>query len=177
MHRSELQAVLFDLDGVITHTAGVHAAAWKSTFDDYLARRGGAAPFDASADYLAYVDGKPRHDGIRSFLASRGVVLPDGEPGDPPGAETVHGIGNAKDALFRAAIERDGIRVYPSSVALVEALRARGVQTTIVTSSQNGRTILRRAGLVGLFDACIDGVDLVEGGLRGKPALDQICLL
>lgn len=172
MHVFELQAAIFDLDGVITRTADVHAAAWKATLDPLLITLGIAEPFDAVRDYLSFVDGKPRYDGIRSFLASRKVLLPDGTPDDAPGSATVYGIGKQKDGLFRACLERDGIHVYPSSVALVEALRSRGVKTTVVTSSRNGRLILRRAGIAGLFDAVIDGRDLDEGGMRGKPAPD-----
>ncbi len=172
MHFYELQAAIFDLDGVVTRTADVHAAAWKATFDPLLSTLGSAEPFDTLHDYLSFVDGRPRYDGIRSFLASRGIGLPDGTPDDAPGVATVHGVGKQKDALFRACLERDGIHVFPSSVALVEALRARGVKTTVVTSSRNGRMILRRAGIAGLFDAVIDGRDLDEGGMRGKPAPD-----
>lgn len=172
MHVSELQAVLFDLDGVITRTADLHAAAWKQTFDRFLAARGIAPPFDGTTDYLAHVDGKPRHDGIRAFLASRGVVLPNGTPDDPPGTETVHGLGREKDDAFNEMLDRIGVHLYPSSLALVEGLRARRVKTAVVTSSRNGRAILRRAGIASLFDAVLDGADLAERGLRGKPAPD-----
>lgn len=172
MHVRELQAAIFDLDGVVTRTAEVHAAAWKETFDPLLITLGIAEPFDIARDYLEFVDGKPRYDGVRSFLASRSIGLPDGAPDDPPGAATVYGIGKQKDALFRACLERDGVHVFPSSVALIEALRSRGIKTAVVTSSRNGRLILRRAGIFGLFDAVIDGRDFDEGGLRGKPAPD-----
>ncbi len=172
MHVRELQAAIFDLDGVITRTADVHAAAWKATFDPLLIELGITEPFDIGRDYLNFVDGKPRYDGVRSFLASRRVVLPDGTPDDAPNANTVYSVGKQKDTLFRECLERDGIHVFQSSVALVEALRTRGIKTTVVTSSRNGRLILRRAGIAGLFDAVIDGRDLDEGGMRGKPAPD-----
>jgi beta-phosphoglucomutase family hydrolase len=170
-------AVLFDLDGVVTRTARLHAAAWAELFDDFLRRRAAERgepfrPFDPAADYLAHVDGKPRYEGVRSFLAARGIALPEGEPGDGPDAATVHGLGGRKDALFMARLRRDGVDVFGSTVDLIRALRARGVKTAVVTSSRNGRELLRAAGIEDLFDARIDGLDAEALGLQGKPHPD-----
>lgn len=168
-------AVLFDLDGVVTRTAAVHAAAWKRLFDAYLerrARRTGTpfAPFDADADYRRYVDGRPRADGTRAFLEARGIVdLPAGSPDDGPEAETIHGLGNRKNLLFREALASDGVAVYETVVELLRTLRARGVRTAVVSSSRNCRAVLDVAGIADLFDVRVDGVDLAEHGLPGKP--------
>lgn len=172
---SRYAAFLFDLDGVITRTAGLHAAAWKQLFDEYLAApaaRPGAppfVPFDIAVDYRAHVDGKPRHAGIRDFLASRGIRLPDGTPRDDPSAETVHGLGKRKNRYFLEALERDGVRTYQSAVALVREARALGVKTAVVSSSRNTSAILRVARLTDLFDARVDGAEAVRVGLPGKP--------
>lgn len=168
------QAVIFDMDGVVTRTAELHAAAWKALFDEYLERRArgrGAhfVPFDARDDYLRYVDGRPRYEGVRSFLASRGIELPWGDPRDGPDAETVCGLGNRKDALIQERLAREGVAVYESSIALVRALRAVGVRTAIATSSKHAREVLTAAGVTDLFDACVDGNDLEVLGLPGKP--------
>jgi beta-phosphoglucomutase-like phosphatase (HAD superfamily) len=157
-------AVLFDLDGVVTRTAHLHAAAWAELFDDFLRRRAAARgepfrPFDSTADYLAYVDGKPRYEGVRSFLAARGIVLPEGESADGPDAATVHGLGGRKDALFVARMRRDGVAVFAATIALIRALRERGIKTAVVTSSRNGRELLRAAGIEDLFDVRLDGLD------------------
>jgi beta-phosphoglucomutase family hydrolase len=170
-------AVLFDLDGVVTRTAGMHAAAWAELFDDFLRRRAAERgepfrPFDPGADYLAYVDGKPRYEGVRSFLAARGIALPEGDPADGPAAPTVHGLGARKDALFMGRLRRDGVEVFASTLALIRALRERGVKTAVVTSSRNGRELLRAAGIEELFDARLDGLDADALGLRGKPDPD-----
>jgi beta-phosphoglucomutase family hydrolase len=170
-------AVLFDLDGVVTRTARLHAAAWAELFDEFLGRRVGPAgepvrPFDSTADYLAYVDGKPRHEGVRSFLAAREITLPEGDPTDGAEAETVHGLGGRKDALFMDRLRRDGVEVFASTVELIRALHARGVKTAVVTSSRNGREVLRAAGLEALFAARIDGLDAQALGLKGKPHPD-----
>ncbi len=145
-------AVLFDLDGVVTDTARLHAAAWAELFDDLLGRRAAERgepfrPFDPVADYLAHVDGKPRYEGVRGFLAARAIVLPEGEPSDPPGTETVHGLGARKDALFLRRLRRDGVEVFAATIQLIRALRARGVKTAVVTSSRNGREVLRAAAI------------------------------
>lgn len=179
-HREPLgfAAVLFDLDGVVTDTARLHAQAWKRLFDDFLRRRAAEGyepfrPFDQEADYHGYVDGKPRHEGVRSFLAARGITLPEGEPGDGPRSLTVHGLGAQKDALFKRRMSRDGVQVFASTVTLIRRLRERGVKTAVVTSSRNGREVLRAAGIEGLFDVRLDGADAEAWGLKGKPHADM----
>lgn len=168
-------AVIFDMDGVVTRTAQLHAAAWKALFDRFLedyfrgAQDVRARPFDIDKDYFSYVDGKPRYDGVRSFLASRDIELPEGEPADGAGRQTVHGLGNGKDALFEACLESGGIDVFESSIHLIRELRESGVRTGLVTSSRHGRQVLRAAGITDLFDARVDGVDADELGLPGKP--------
>ncbi|TDD01438.1 HAD family hydrolase [Nonomuraea deserti] len=165
---SKLRAVVFDTDGVVTDTARVHAAAWKHVFDAFLRGRG-AEPFDIRADYLAYVDGRPRLDGVRTFLASRGVSLPEGGPRDETGAPTVHGLGLAKDALFQEQIDKHGVAAFPSTVALLHELRRRGARTAVVSASRHCRAVVASAGLLHLFDAVVDGIDAAELGLPGKP--------
>ncbi len=165
------------MDGVVTRTAALHAAAWKALFDRFLERHAAATgepfrPFDADADYRAYVDGKPRSAGVRSFLAARDIVLPEGGPEDPLEAETVAALARRKDALFERALAKRGVEVFDSTLRLIEALRAAGVATGIVTSSRHGRTILETARIAGLFDARLDGIDIEESGLPGKPAPD-----
>jgi beta-phosphoglucomutase family hydrolase len=169
-------ACLFDLDGVLTQTAKVHAAAWKEMFDAYLAerseRRGEPlVPFDVIHDYDEYVDGKPREDGVRSFLESRGIVLPEGEPDDPPTAETVSGLGNRKNELVLDLL-RQGVDVYEGSVRYVRAARDAGLRRAVVTSSKNASEVLEAAGIDDLFDARIDGVVAQREHLKGKPAPD-----
>ncbi|HTI32336.1 MAG TPA: beta-phosphoglucomutase family hydrolase [Miltoncostaea sp.] len=171
------RACLFDLDGVLTRTAVVHAAAWKSMFDAYLldrSRRTGEpfVPFDAGRDYDAYVDGKPRADGVRDFLASRGITLPGGSAGDPPTAETVAGLGARKNARVLKLIHERGVEPYPGSVRYVHAVRDAGLRTAVVSSSTNCRDVLVSAGMADLFDERIDGVLAERRGLRGKPAPD-----
>ena len=169
-------AVLFDLDGVLTSTAAQHFAAWKATFDDFLqghAERTGTTfqPFEHD-DYLKHVDGLPRFAGVRNLLAARSIELAEGGVDDPPDAATVHGLGNRKNDLVNDIIARDGVEVFDGSVALVQQLRARGVQTAVVSSSRNCLTVLKAAGIVDLFDARIDGEVASELGLPGKPAPD-----
>ena len=171
-----IRAGLFDLDGVLTRTATVHAAAWKEMFDDFLRARAAETgepfvPFDSHADYDRYVDGKKRADGVRSFLASRGIQLPEGSPDDPPAAATVHGLGNRKNELVLAKLA-DGVEVYPGSVSYVEALRDAGLARAVVSSSANTRTVLDVTGLAKLFDVVVDGVVADREGLAGKPAPD-----
>ncbi len=166
------EAVIFDMDGVVTRTAGLHAAAWKELFDDFLRRRAAGGewkPFDARSDYLAYVDGRPRHEGVRHFLAARGIELPEGDPADDARALTVHGLGKRKDELFERELARAGVETFASTVALIRALRAQGVKTAVVTSSRHGGEIIAAAGLQDLFDARLDGVDAGRLRLRGKP--------
>jgi beta-phosphoglucomutase family hydrolase len=171
------RACLFDLDGVLTDTASVHAAAWKQMFDDYLrarAEREGTAfvPFDAAADYGPYVDGKPRLDGTRSFLASRGIVLPEGGPDDGPDAETVVGLSTRKNDLVQEKIVSVGVEVYPGSVRYLQAVRAAGLATAVVSSSANAAQVLEVAGLTSFIDQRMDGVTAKQRGLPGKPAPD-----
>ncbi|MER7486005.1 beta-phosphoglucomutase family hydrolase [Streptomyces sp. NPDC126497] len=169
----DILACLFDLDGVVTKTAVVHAAAWREMFDAFLRERDGEAfrPF-TDADYDAYVDGRPRADGVRTFLASRGVELPEGGPGDPPGARTVHGLGNRKNELLLARIRADGVEAYDGTLRYLAAVRARGLRTAIVSSSANCRDVLRSIGAEDLFDVRVDGVVAAERGLPGKPEPD-----
>lgn len=167
-------AAVFDLDGVITFTARIHAAAWKELFDSYMRDLNGEAfrPFDLNGDYRAYVDGKPRYDGVDSFLASRGIHLERGAPTDPPDRETVCGLGNRKNDLFESKIEELGVDVDEEAVRFVRDLRARGVHTGIASSSKNAVPILRRVGLLSLFEAIVDGLVSEHTGLRGKPQPD-----
>ncbi|MBE0622568.1 MAG: beta-phosphoglucomutase family hydrolase [Burkholderiales bacterium] len=175
--RARYDAVLFDLDGVLTDTAQIHASSWKRMFDEYLkgrAERTGEAfrPFDIATDYKLHVDGKPRYDGVRDFLRARRIDLPQGSPQDAPGAETICGLGNRKNILVNAAIAAGEVLTYPASVALVRRLREDGIKCAVVTSSQNCAAVLEAAGIADLFDAAVDGNTLVELGLPGKPAPD-----
>ena len=170
-------ACLFDLDGVLTDTAAVHNRAWTQTFDEFLRRRSEATgepfvPFDPGADYNAHVDGKKREDGVRAFLASRGVVLDEGTPDDPPAADTVWGVGNRKNELLLERIRSGGVEAYDSTLRYLHAVRARGLRTAIVSSSANCRDVLRAIDAEDLFDVRIDGVVAAERGLPGKPRPD-----
>ena len=172
-----VRACLFDLDGVLTQTAKVHAAAWKEAFDGYLRQRaertgGDFVPFDAIADYDSFVDGKPRADGTRSFLQSRQIDLPEGDADDPPDAETVQGVGNRKNDILLRRIRDDGVQAYDGSVAYVRAARDAGLGRAVVSSSTNCRDVLVAAGIEDLFEERIDGVVAQERQLRGKPAPD-----
>jgi beta-phosphoglucomutase family hydrolase len=168
---------LFDLDGVLTQTAKVHAAAWKSMFDEFLegwSRDHGEqfVPFDAVEDYNTYVDGKPRYDGVRSFLESRGISLPQGTPEDPPAAETVDGLGNRKNELVLKLIHEEGVEPYQGSVRYVHAVIDAGFKHAVVSSSTNTRDVLRAAGIDNRFDTIVDGVVADREHLKGKPAPD-----
>jgi beta-phosphoglucomutase family hydrolase len=170
-------ACLFDLDGVLTRTATVHAAAWKQMFDEFLelwSTRTGQkfVPFDAGADYDNYVDGRPRLEGTRGFLRSRGIDLPDGSPDDPPGELTVNGLSNHKNDLVLRLLREGGVEVYEGSVRYVHAVRDAGLGTAVVSSSANTAEVLEAAGISHLFDARIDGVVAAERHLAGKPAPD-----
>jgi beta-phosphoglucomutase family hydrolase len=170
-------ACLFDLDGVLTQTAKVHAAAWKQMFDEYLRQRADKlseqfVPFDPVRDYDEYVDGKPRYDGVRSFLQSRGIELPQGTPDDPPAAETVDGLGNRKNELVLRMIHEDGVQPYEGSVRYVEAARAAGLRRAVVSSSTNCRDVLKAAGILELFEEIVDGHVAEREHLNGKPAPD-----
>ena len=173
----DYDAVLFDLDGVLTKTASVHAAAWKRLFDGFLEQRAadtGEAfvAFDIDADYRRYVDGKPRYDGVAAFLESRGIELPFGTPEDGPGAQTVHALGNLKDQYFTQQLEQHGVEVYEAAIALVRTLRAQEIKTAVVSSSNNCAAVLEAAGISQLFDARVDGMDITRLALNGKPAPD-----
>jgi beta-phosphoglucomutase family hydrolase len=170
-------ACLFDMDGVVTQTAVVHAAAWKDMFDEFLRSRAEATgtefvPFDQHAEYDAYVDGKPRLDGTRSFLASRGIHLPEGTPDDPPGTPTIWGLSNRKNDLVLAKLAAGGVQVYEGSIAYIHAVKGKGISTAIVSASANTTQVLDSAGIAGLFDVQVDGVVAKQRGLRGKPEPD-----
>jgi len=167
----DLDAVLFDLDGVLTPTAQVHMNAWREVFTDWIARHGIEQPY-TDADYFAHIDGLPRYDGVRRMLASRGVTLPEGDPSDDPATETVCGLGNRKNLAFTTVLERDGIEAYPGSVRFLDALDAEGIASAVVSSSRNARAVLAAAGLADRFTVIVDGVVAAAAGLPGKPAPD-----
>ena len=192
IEKSRYDAVIFDLDGVVTQTAAVHAAAWKRLFDAYLAERaaragtgpGGAGdpasgaaagapdplrPFDLDADYARYVDGKPRYNGVRDFLASRGIELPWGDPDDPAERETVCGLGNRKNVFFNAEVREHGVKTFPSTIELIHQLHDAGIRTGLMSSSKNTAMVLDVTGTTDLFEVRVDGVVAAEVGLPGKP--------
>lgn len=171
MRWDDAAAVLFDLDGVLTPTAAVHMRAWELMFRQYFAERDIAPPY-TDADYFTHVDGRPRYDGVRSVLLSRGVRLPEGEPSDPPGAQTVCGLGNTKNALVNQLLAQEGVEPYPGSVRVVDALDRRGVPMAVVSSSRNTPAVLEAAGLGGRFPVIVDGVVAAAKHLAGKPAPD-----
>jgi beta-phosphoglucomutase family hydrolase len=177
LSRNRFDAVLFDLDGVLTATAKVHAACWKRMFDEYLGLRGARTreafrPFEMPTDYKTFVDGKPRYDGVRDFLKSRAIELPEGHPDDPPDAETVCGLGNRKNDMINELLESEGVEPYEGSVALVRELRRQGIKTAVVSSSQNCLAVLQAAKMADLFDARVDGEVAGRLALPGKPAPD-----
>jgi len=181
INRDRYDAVLFDLDGVITNTAKIHAACWKKMFDEYLQQRATQRgepfkAFDLVTDYRLHVDGKPRYDGVRDFLTSRGVQLPEGDPDDPPEAETVCGLGNRKNRLVTKAIEDMGVQAYDGSVRLVRQLRRDGFKVAIVSSSENCAAILKAANLDDLFEVRVDGAMVEAEQLAGKPAPDTFLI-
>jgi beta-phosphoglucomutase family hydrolase len=170
-------AVLFDLDGVLTSTAKIHSSCWKTMFDEFLRHRAAERkepfqPFDIDTDYKPYVDGKLRYEGVKSFLASRDIALAEGTPEDPPTADTVCGLGNRKDELVKAAIDQGEVESYPGSVELVRWLREQGIRTAVVSSSNNCENVLRAAGILDLFEVRVDGLVAHKLGLPGKPAPD-----
>ena len=167
-----VRVCLFDLDGVLTKTATVHFAAWKRTFDSFLQQHEpGSQPF-SQLDYNRYVDGKHRADGVRGFLASRGITLPEGSPGDPPDAPTVQGIATRKNALVLVELEQNGVEVYPGSVDYLRAVKEAGLAAAVVTASANGEQVIAAGGFADLIDARIDGVVAARDSLRGKPQPD-----
>lgn len=170
-------AVLFDLDGVLTDTASLHARAWKQMFDEFLharaeRERGEYVPFDIDADYARYVDGKPRYDGVRDFLASREISLPWGDSSDPPTAVTVCGLGNRKNELVLALLEAETPDIFDDGVALLKGVRAAGIKTAVVSSSKNCEAVIKAVGIDHDFDAKVDGVVGERMNLEGKPAPD-----
>lgn len=175
--REGIVACLFDLDGVLTKTAVVHAAAWKQTFDEFLAARTAVSgtplvPFDAVREYDEYVDGKPRLDGTRAFLQARGITLPEGEPEDIPGTPTVNGLARRKNDLVLALMREHGVEAYPGSRRFVDLAHRLSLKTAVVSSSANTLQVLEAAGLDGLFDVLVDGLTVESEHLAGKPAPD-----
>lgn len=173
----DFDAVLFDLDGVLTDTASLHARAWKRMFDEFLRRysadnRLPFEPFDIATDYRSFVDGKPRFEGVSAFLESRRLVLPEGSIEDPPEADTTFGLGNRKNEMVRALLSAEGVMPYPSSVELVQRLRADGVRCAVVSSSRNTHPVLDAAGLTAYFEVVIDGIVAAEEEIEGKPEPD-----
>jgi trehalose 6-phosphate phosphatase len=174
LRREEFDAVVFDMDGVVTKTAVVHATAWKRLFDDYMKGRSQSSgedwrPFDAEVDYRQYVDGKPRYDGVRSFLASRGIILPEGTPDDAADVDTVCGLGNRKNGYFLEELEKHGVEVFESTIRLVRILQGIGIGTAIISASKNVALVLGAGGVGDLFPVCVDGITAAETGLPGKP--------
>jgi beta-phosphoglucomutase family hydrolase len=167
-----IRVCLFDLDGVLTRTATVHFAAWKRTFDGFLAAHEPGAPEFSQLDYNRFVDGKPRADGVRDFLASRGITLPEGSPCDPADAATVQGIASRKNVLVLEELEEHGVEVYPGSVTYLKAVKDAGFATAVVTASANGEQVIAAGGFADLIDVRVDGVVTAREGLRGKPAPD-----
>jgi beta-phosphoglucomutase family hydrolase len=181
VNRDQYDAVLFDLDGVITNTATLHAGCWKQMFDEYLRKRAeqraeAFRPFDLAMDYRLYVDGKPRFDGVRDFLRSRGIHLPEGNLDDPANVETVHGLGNRKNDLVNRAIAEWGVEPYAGTVQFIHQLRRDGFKIAVVTSSQNCRAVLRAAKLDGFFEVRVDGNTIEVERLAGKPAPDTFLM-
>jgi beta-phosphoglucomutase family hydrolase len=170
-----IRAGLFDLDGVLTNTAAVHAAAWKQVFDAFLREREGdnVCPFEIEVDYVRYVDGKPRENGVREFLASRGINLPEGQLDDDANTDTVRGLACRKDALLMRLIARDGVQVFPGSVLYLRAAQDSGLHRIVVSSSANADLILHQTGLEHYVEGCIDGVAIARRHIPGKPAPDS----
>lgn len=173
LSRREYDAVIFDMDGVITRTATVHRAAWKRVLDDFLRSRQGPSfqPF-SGLDYKLYVDGKDRFDGTSCFLETRGIEMPPGNPDDPPGSDTIHGIANKKNQAFQEIIREQGVEAYDSTIALIQDLRKNRFKTAVISASKNACEVLRAARALDLFDARVDGTVAAERGLKGKPAPD-----
>ncbi len=178
IHTEKFDALLFDLDGVITQSMTIHAQAWKLLFDDYLKERAEKSgepfvPFDKDAEYRAHVDGKPRYDGVAAFLESRGISLPRGESSDDPSRETICGLGNKKNGYFQSLLRKEKVAVYASSVVLIRQARARGLKTAVVSSSRNCKQIVDSVGIADLFDTRVDGLEVENMPLKGKPAPDM----
>ncbi len=177
MKKDNFEAVIFDLDGVITKTALVHSAAWKMMFDEYLMAREKKhnepfREFSHENDYLPYVDGKPRYKGVESFLQSRQIEIPFGDPSDSPGLETICGLGNRKNQAFNEVLDKDGVEVYQSTVDLINKLKQKGIRVGVASSSKNCQAVLEKTGLIDLIETRVDGVVSAEIGLKGKPEPD-----
>jgi len=177
MKKHFFQSVIFDLDGVITKTALVHSSAWREMFNDFLRYRElkyGEVfrEYTHASDYLTYIDGKPRYKGVESFLESRGIHIPYGDPSDNPDKETICGLGNKKNIFFNKVLERDGVEVYDSTIVLIRQLKSEGIKIGVASSSKNCRTVLERAGLIELFETLVDGEVSARLGLKGKPEPD-----
>jgi beta-phosphoglucomutase family hydrolase len=173
----EFNAAIFDMDGVITKTAAVHSSSWKRMFDEYLHLRSDRhgepfAEFTHAHDYRTYVDGRPRYQGVEAFLKSRGINLPVGSPEDMPGTETICGLGNRKNVLFNQILETEGVSLFDSTIALIEALLQRGIKVGLATSSKNSEVILKKTGTAHLFATVVDGIVSAKLGLKGKPEPD-----
>jgi len=171
------EAAIFDMDGVVTKTAGVHSVAWKRMFDGFLQIRAASLnepfkEFTHAHDYLAYVDGRPRYQGVEAFLKSRGINLPPGSPDDLPGSETICGLGNRKNTLFNQVLESEGVQLFASTIALIQEMLRRGVRIGLATSSRNSAVILQKTGTAHLFATVVDGLVSARLGLKGKPAPD-----
>lgn len=177
LSKDRLDAVIFDMDGVVTQTATLHAAAWKQLFDDFLQAKLSAGedirPFSED-DYLLYVDGKPRYDGVAGFLASRGISLPYGDAGDPPAESTLCGLGNRKDVYFWQLVDERGVEAFASTVDLIHGLKQTGIKAGIFSASRNAEAILSAAGVLNLFDEKVDGAVADDLGLAGKPQPDML---
>lgn len=175
--KNNCDAVLFDLDGVITTTEKIHSACWKKTFDEFLRARASKkgenfVPFNEADDYLEHVDGKPRHEGVRGFLLSRTIELPEGDTNSPPGEQSVFGLGNRKNQLFTETLEKESPGIYHTSVALAHHLKEAGFRLAVVSSSTNCRAVMAAAGVEDLFEVTVDGITAAEKNLRGKPRPD-----
>ena len=173
-----IRAVIFDLDGVVTDTAEAHRHSWKALFDDYLQQRAKRekeefVPFDVESDYLSYVDGRPRYMGVKTFLESRKINLPQGNPEDSPDQETICGLGNKKNLLFQETLEQEGVDIIDSTLEWIQALKESGIQVAMATSSKNGPRVLQKSNLTQLFAKTVDGNDIQEMDLKGKPEPDM----
>jgi trehalose 6-phosphate phosphatase len=170
----DIDAIVFDMDGVVTRSAQIHAAAWKEMFDEYLSERASRSgeeyePFDIATDYRRYVDGKSRYDGTASFLKSRGIAIPYGDPSDDPAKETVCGLGNRKNLFFLNRLKTHGTKPYRSTIDFINEIRKSGIRVAVISASLNAKAVLEGAGVDRLFDTAVDGVDAAALGLRGKP--------
>ena len=168
-----LDGVIFDMDGVVSDTARIHQRCWKLVFDDYLRHRSAGTGEDLrlfhEGDYVRYVDGKPRYDGVESFLASRHISLPRGTPSNAPGEESICALGNLKDRIFEQAVAEDGVSLFDSTIVFLRTLRSHGIRTALISSSRHARVMLETAGITNLFDTIVDGIDAEALGLPGKP--------